>query len=63
VFVEQDVLQLEVTMDTGFAVNIGNGSDKLGKNPLDFADGEGTMVEKIVVQLITWRCSSAYSSL
>lgn len=50
-------------MDTGFAVNIGNGSDKLGKNPLDFADGEGTMVEKIVVQLITWRFSSAYSSL
>lgn len=36
VLVEEDVLELQVTVDARVFVNIGDGTDKLGENLLDF---------------------------
>ena len=37
--VEQDVLQLEVSMNAGLAMHVRDGAHELRENPLDLLDG------------------------
>jgi hypothetical protein len=56
VFVEEDVLKLEVSMDTGLIVNIANCADELCKDLLYFRNGEWTVLEQVVVEFIAlWK--------
>ena len=51
--VEQDVLQLEVSMNTGLAMDVGDGANELCEDPLDLFNGQRAMTEEIVVEFIT----------
>lgn len=47
--VEQDVLELEVTMDAVLLVDVCDGSDELGEALLDLFDGKLAMSKEVVV--------------
>lgn len=51
-FVQEYILQLQVTVHTRFTMHIGDGSNQLGEYPLDFLDGQGAMAEEIVVKFV-----------
>jgi hypothetical protein len=44
VLVEEDILQLQVAVDTRFAVYVGDGTNKLGKDLLDGLNGKGAVL-------------------
>lgn len=57
VLVEQDVLELEVAVHAGLAVDVRDGADELGEDALDLGGLEGAVREEVVVQLIAWAVS------
>jgi hypothetical protein len=44
VLVEEDILQLQVAVDTRFAVYVGDGTNELGKDFLDGLNGKGAVL-------------------
>jgi hypothetical protein len=44
VLVEEDILQLQVAVDTRFAVYVGDGTNQLGKDLLDGLNGKGAVL-------------------
>jgi hypothetical protein len=47
--VQQDILELQVAVDAGLVVDVGDGANELGEYALDFGRLECAMVEKVVV--------------
>lgn len=35
-------------------MDVGDGADELSEDALDFGDGEGPVLEEVVVELIAW---------
>jgi hypothetical protein len=52
VFVQQNILELQVSMYAGLLMNVRDGAHQLRERFLDFLGGQRTMVEEIVVELV-----------
>jgi hypothetical protein len=52
VFVEQDVLELQVAVDARLVVDIQDGANELGEDALDLGGLEGALLQEVVVELV-----------
>lgn len=58
IFIQQNVFELQVSVNTRHVVYMDHSSDELGKDLLDLLDRDCAMVEKVVVQLVaSWYLS------
>jgi len=57
-FIQEDVLQFQVTMDARLAVNVGNCADKLSEDFLYFTRLDWSVVGQVVVKLIACMISA-----
>lgn len=61
-FIQQNVLQLEISMNARLAVDIGYRSDKLSEYPFHFLDGEWAVAEKVIIEFIAYAQKPTISS-
>lgn len=51
-FVQQDVLELQVAVDARLVVDVRHGADELGEDALDLGGLEGALLQEVVVELV-----------